>query len=484
MLNRSRSGPPASPAVPTDEEAVATGQRSAEALAAGQADPAGRGSGGQAVWTVVDQVLSSVANFGLTIVVAREVDQLTAGAFAYAFLVLSFCLGVSRAISTDPLVIRFSAASPEARARAVAAASGAMGMLGLLAGVVCAVAGLLLGDVLGAALLMLLVVLPGQFLQDSWRSASFASRHARRAAANDAVRVAVQFGALGACAWTGVDDLRWYMAAWALGAWTAGLFGLWQFRATVSPRASLGWLRGNTGLSVRLGAGYAINMGAVTVTTTVLTGMLGLVATGGLRFAQTVLGPIQVAFGALTSFMIPMLARRLAARGPQALRRPAIVVSAGACALCIVVVGVLLILPSSVGEQLLGSSWEGTREVMAPVGVGQCLIALGMGGALPLLAMGRADLMLRVTALQAPLLLGFGLRRRPGRDQRRGVGDGRRPGLRVRAGALPVPPGDADGGRPVDRGRPARGGSRHQLTRPRFSRARGGPAPPGRPRRR
>ncbi|MGY1749212.1 hypothetical protein [Modestobacter sp. SYSU DS0511] len=407
MLSRSRPGDAGPAALPAEEEAIAAGQPSAEAVATGPGE--GRGSGRQAVWTVIDQVLSSVANFGLTIAVAREVDQVAAGAFAYAFLVLSFGLGVSRAISTDPLVIRFSAATAEARARAVTAAAGAMVLLGLVAGLLCALAGVLVGDVLGAALLMLVLVLPAQFVQDSWRSASFASRNARRAAANDAVRVVVQFGGLGLCAGLGVDDLRWYMAAWAVGAWTAGLFGMWQFRAVLSPRASFGWLRGNAGLSVRLGAGYAINMGAVTLTTTLLTGMLGLVATGGLRFAQTVLGPIQVAFGALTSFMIPMLARRLAARGPRALLRPALLVSAGAGALCVVVVAVLLLLPSSVGEQLLGSSWDGAREVMAPVGVGQCLIALAMGGSLPLLAMGRGDLMLRVTSLQAPLLLGFGL---------------------------------------------------------------------------
>ncbi|MQA34024.1 hypothetical protein [Modestobacter roseus] len=395
------------PAVDAEEEAVAGGQPAAEAVATGP--PEGGGSGRQALWTVVDQVLSSVANFGLTIAVAREVDQVAAGAFAYAFLVLSFGLGVSRAISTDPLVIRFSAASAEARARAVTAAAGAMIMLGLVAGLVCALAGVLVGDVLGAALLLLVLVMPGQFVQDSWRSAAFASRNARRAAANDAVRVVVQFSGLGLCAALGVQDLRWFMVAWAVGAWTAGLFGMWQFRAALSPRASVGWLRSNAGLSVRLGAGYAINMGAVTLTTTLLTGMLGLVATGGLRFAQTVLGPMQVAFGALTSFMIPLLARRLAARGARTLLRPAVLVSAGATTLCVLVVTTLLLLPSSVGEQLLGSSWAGAREVMAPVGVGQCLVALALGGSLPLLAMGRGDLMLRVTSVQAPLLLGFGL---------------------------------------------------------------------------
>ncbi|WP_409331684.1 hypothetical protein [Trujillonella humicola] len=363
----------------------------------------------QAAWTIAAQVLSSVANFGLTIAVARAVDAQVGGAFAYAFLVFSLVIAVSRAVTTDPLTIRFSAAAAADRDVAIAQAASSAAGVGLLSGVVCALVGLVLGGDLGLALLMLAVVLPGQLLQDAWRSAAFASNDARRATVNDGLRVVVQFAGIALVIWSGVDSLVWYMGAWAAGAWAAALLGMWQFRRPSGAARSLAWLRAHAGLSVRLGSGILINMGAVTLTTSLLVVVVGVADTGGLRFAQSVLGPIQVLFGAVTAFMVPLLARRLARSGPGSLRRPAALVSLGALAVSAAVVAVLLVIPPSVGEELLGDSWQGARAVMAAVGTMQCFVALSLGASHLVMAMGRADLMLRIALLQAPLLLALGV---------------------------------------------------------------------------
>ncbi|OMQ15502.1 hypothetical protein A7K94_0209005, partial [Modestobacter sp. VKM Ac-2676] len=79
-------------------------------------------------------MLSSLANFGLTIAVARAVDEQLGGVFTYAFMVFTLVIGLTRAVSTDPLVIRFSAADTVARGRAVAQAAGASTAMGLAAG--------------------------------------------------------------------------------------------------------------------------------------------------------------------------------------------------------------------------------------------------------------------------------------------------------------------------------------------------------------
>lgn len=380
-----------------------------EAAETEPAPPVPTGSARQAAWTLADQVLSSVANFGLTIAVARAMDAQVGGAFAYAFLVFTLVIALSRAVTTDPLTIRFSAAHPASRSDAIAQAAASAGAVGFVAGALSAGAGLVLGGDLGHAMLLLAVVLPGQLLQDAWRAAAFASADARRATINDAVRVAVQFGVIGVCIWTGTDDLSWYMGAWAAGAWAAALLGMWQFRRPAAPARVLAWLRTHAGLSVRLGAGVLINMGAVTLTMSLLVAIVGVADTGGLRFAQSVLGPIQVLFGAMTAFVLPLMARRLAAAGARSLRGPAIVVSTAAAGISLVVVVVLLVLPDSMGEELLGASWDGARQVMAAVGLAQCFIALALGGSLSAMAMGRADITLTVAALQAPLLLGLGL---------------------------------------------------------------------------
>jgi O-antigen/teichoic acid export membrane protein len=367
--------------------------------------PAGR----QAGWTIADQLVVSATNFLLTIAVARAVDARTGGAFTYALLVFTFGLGLMRTIATDPLVIRFSAASRKRRTTSLAAAAGAGVLLGLVAALLSLAAGLVAGGDLGLALVLLAVVFPGHFLQDSWRSAAFTIGHARAAAVNDVVRMVCQVLGIALCIWAGTDDLAWYMATWAASAWVAALVGVRQFGRPGSWRRASAWLRENTALSLRLGGDYAVNIGGITLTTSLLAALLGLTATGGLRFAQTLLGPIQVLFGAVAAFMVPMLVRLLTARGPQALRRPAWVLSLGCLLVSITVVGLLLLLPESIGRELLGDSWDNARAVLLPVGVTQSAIAIALGGGLPLKAMGRADLLLRVTLFQAPLVLGLSL---------------------------------------------------------------------------
>ncbi|SFE04293.1 hypothetical protein [Blastococcus tunisiensis] len=366
-------------------------------------------NGRVAAWTLLDQGLASLATFGLTIAVARAVDPRVGGIFTYVFVIFQLSQGLAKAVGTDPLLIRFSAVDAVARARATAQAAATSANLGMLVGVVSLAVGLVLGDQLGLALILLLAVLPGQLLQDAWRSAAFAAAQPHKAAANDALRVVTLAGAIGVCIASGTQQLGWYLAAWATGAWVGALLGMVQFGRPAGPRGSFGWLRGHLGLNLRLGAGYVINMGAVALTTSLLVALLGFAATGGLRFAQTLLGPMQVLFSATTAFMLPLLARRLAAQGPGALRRPAVVMSALATTAAGVVVATLLLLPEEAGQELLGRSWAAAREVLPAVGAVTCLMAVSLGASVALLALGRADSLLRVTLVQAPLLLGCGV---------------------------------------------------------------------------
>jgi O-antigen/teichoic acid export membrane protein len=363
----------------------------------------------QAIWTIADQLLSSTANFVLAIAVARAVDERLGGAFTYTLLLFTFALGLMRTITTDPLLIRFSAEEREVRRPAVAQAAGSSVILGVVAATLAVTAGLLVGGDLGLALVLLAAVVPGHFLQDSWRSAAFAIGDARKAAINDAVRLVCQSAALGICLWADTSQLGWYMGSWAVSAWAAALVGWWQFGRPGRWRQSTAWLRENAGLSMRLGGDFAINIGGIALTTTLLAAVLGLAATGGLRFAQTLLGPIQVLFGAVAAFMVPFLVRRLAACGSQALRRPAVLLSLGCFLASALVVGLLMVLPDVAGRELLGDSWDNARAVLLPVGVTQSAIAIALGGGLPLKAMGRADLLLRVTLIQAPLIFALAL---------------------------------------------------------------------------
>ena len=372
-------------------------------------DDAAPRTSSQVLWALVSQGLTSVTTLILTIAVARALDEGPAGAFAYAFVVFTLAIGLSRATSSDPLVIRFSAADPAQQRRGIAQAAAASLGVGVAGGVLCALAGLVLGGEVGLALVLLLVVLPGQLLQDCWRNAAFATRDARAAAVNDGVRFVVQLAAIAACVIVGTDDLAWYLLGWAASSWAGAAAAMLYFGPPTGPRGALSWYRENAGLSVRLGSDYVLNMGSITLTMSVLAATLGLVATGGIRFAQTLLGPLRVLHGALVSLIVPSMARAMDRGGPGAVRRPAMLGGVLAVGSAAAVVGVMLVIPDAVGRELLGASWSSARAVLPAVGAAQIIIAIAMSGSLPLKAMGRADRLLQVSTVQGPLMLLLGV---------------------------------------------------------------------------
>jgi hypothetical protein len=59
-------------------------------------------------WGLVDQVLSSATNFGGSVLAARALSSSGFGAVAIGFSVFLLVLGIARAWSSEPLVIRYS----------------------------------------------------------------------------------------------------------------------------------------------------------------------------------------------------------------------------------------------------------------------------------------------------------------------------------------------------------------------------------------
>jgi O-antigen/teichoic acid export membrane protein len=72
-----------------------------------------RSAAGRFGWGLADQAVCSLTNFALSILVARSVHPEDFGAFTLAFAVYLFVLGLSRALGTDPLAVRFSNSSRE-----------------------------------------------------------------------------------------------------------------------------------------------------------------------------------------------------------------------------------------------------------------------------------------------------------------------------------------------------------------------------------
>lgn len=367
----------------------------------------GRGLGGRTVWTFADQALSSLTNAALSILVAREVTSEAFGAFAVVLLTFSFAIGTMRAVVTDPLVIRFSGADHERWRRATAATAGAALLLGAGVGVVLVGVALLLGAPVGPALLALGLVLPGLLVQDAWRFGFFAAGRPAAATLNDLTWAVLQLLAIALLIVTDRADVVALTLAWGLSAVGAAAVGCWQVRALPDLRGGVRWFRQHLDLSTRLGTDYVVNMGAVNLATYLIGAIAGLVAVGALRAAQVLLGPLQLAFAAFTALVLPMMASR-AARG-RAPRGLALATSAVAGAVASLWLTLLLLLPDAVGTQLLGDSWQGARSVLLPTGLVLVAVALSTGAALGFKAIGRPGMLVRVTAVQAPLILLLGV---------------------------------------------------------------------------
>jgi O-antigen/teichoic acid export membrane protein len=361
---------------------------------------------GRAAWTLTDQALSSLTNFGLSIVVATSVSAAAFGAFSIALLTFSFLIGINRATVSDPLMIRYSAAPPDVLAAAVRRAAGTALAVGVGTGALCALVGLFFSADARTALLALGLALPGLLVQDTWRYGFFAAGRPAAATVNDAVWAVVQFSLVGVLLATGSGSVLLFTLAWGGAALAAGLVGCRQLGAVPDPLAARAYFRENRHLSVRMGIDFVLNMGAVNIATYVVGAIVGLAGVGGLRAAQTLLGPLQLLFSGLSSFVLPVFSKRVAAGGR--LRRLAVttaLVAGGVAALWVLV---LLFLPRSLGVALLGESWDGAREVMLPSGIVSISVAVAMGASIGLKALSRPDYLLRVTLVQAPLIVGLG----------------------------------------------------------------------------
>lgn len=362
---------------------------------------------GRIIWTTLDQVVSSATNAAVSFLVARQLGASEFGSFAVAFIAFAFVSGLARAIVTDPLLIRFSAATDDARRRAVGDAAGAMLIAGAVSSAFCAAVGLSVSGLTGAVLVALAVVLPGLLLQTAWRQSFFAAGRPRAAFVNDGAWAVMQIGGLAAVELTGGGSAIELMLVWGSAAAIAAVLGAVQ--AGTRPRLGGGvaWLRRHRDLGARFGTEFALSQGAANVTMILVGVVATITAVGSIRGAQVLLGPVMVLFLSITAFALPLLSRRVAVGG--GITRLSIAIGGVAGGLTLLWTLLLLLLPAALGRELLGATWPGAREVLAFSGLQWVAIGIASGATLGLKAHGRAATLLRLTLIQAPLMIVLGV---------------------------------------------------------------------------
>lgn len=355
----------------------------------------------RAGWGVADQALCSLGNLAVGALVARSVAPASFGAFGLAFSTYLIVLGACRALVAEPLVVRFSARDDREWRAATGAATGSALLIGVAAGLAAVVVGFAAGGLFGRALLALGVVLPGLVLQDTWRYAFFAAGRGRQAFTND-LAAAAALPALAALS-SGTHPVGLFVLVWGAAGTFAALIGSLQARLAPAPRAGVGWLRGQRDLSLpylgefaALGAGEAALFGVA--------GLAGLAAAGALRAGQILLGPLRVLFLGVRLVAIPEGVRLLADPRSRP-RTAAVLLSALLAGVALAWGAMLLVLPSSLGESLVGRSWGEARHVIVPL----CLAMAGTGAVtgafVGLRALAAARRSLRSRLLVAPFMV-------------------------------------------------------------------------------
>jgi len=358
---------------------------------------------GKAGWNLGDQMLSTLTNAVLAVLVThQDHGGSAAGAFSAAFLIFSFAIAVERALTGQVLTIRYSAAGDDEWPGIASRALGTVAVLAAPAGGAMIVAGLLFGGELRWPLIAVGVTLVPMLLQDTIRGVFFAQSRADLAALNDAVWAVVQFSVMGviiAGGWATAGSLTF---AWGASATCGVVLGAVQLRAGLHLNAARAWVRAHGDLLGYLLPETLITSGGAYVAFLAIGTIIDLSALGAVSYARQILGPLMILGAATASFAMPEVARRvhLSARVRYLLGVGIAVMTAVAS---LAYVGIVMLVPDSIGTAVFHDTWTGARAVLLPMGLFSALAGACLGPFMVIAAMGHAKRTFRLTVLQTVL---------------------------------------------------------------------------------
>jgi O-antigen/teichoic acid export membrane protein len=363
----------------------------------------GRAAGKRAAWGLADQAFSSLTNFALSAVIARSVSPREFGGFALVFATYLLALGIARALSTLPLLVRFSAVSDEEWRVAARQATGTAVTVGLAGGVVCVLAAIVFESV-RAPLLALAVALPGLLLQESWRLAFVARGTPALALINDLIWTLTLVPAMLVPIGMGSDSAEPFILAWGAAGAIGALAGIVQVRLLPTPAIASAWVREHWDLAGRQLGEFATLSGSQQAIMYLAGAVAGLVGAGALRAGQVLLGPLHVAYQGTWFIALSELVRLLK-------RRPTRFVSA--CVAISILLGLggllytvlLVAFGSRFGPLVLGATWPKARVVVVPLAIAASCTGAWLGANVGLRALEQPARSLRVRLVVALLVL-------------------------------------------------------------------------------
>ncbi len=360
---------------------------------------------GRMGWGIGDQAVSSLTNFLLGVAVARHVSTKELGAFFIVFSTYLIVLALSRPVTTQPLLIRYSTAQEEDWREASRAATGTAAVIGVISGgAVVFVGWFIVKGPLGESLIALGLALPGLVIQETWRAVFFAASRGQHAVLNDVIWGVTMLGFLSLIFAWGPATTPAIVGAWGASATIAAVAGVIQARIMPSPRLAKSWYTRHSDLSIPLLGDSAIRIGTNSLSWYLIGIIAGLAAVGGLKGTQLLLGPTNVIVMGIGLAALPESARNLA-RSTTSLRHTMVAITSVSATSVLAWGALLFFLPESVGRQLLGATWEEAHSLLGPMIIAFTFGAAALGARSGLLALAESGRILVTGAIEMVIFL-------------------------------------------------------------------------------
>jgi O-antigen/teichoic acid export membrane protein len=346
------------------------------------------------ILTIVDQAVSSTSNILIVMAIARVTSPSYFGLIALLLTGVYTGVAITRQALGTPLMLANAKGQESVRHAAQRSLS-----VSLLFGAVIGSAILLCGYILGEVGIAAAVATAAPFVlaQDIYRIAAISLDRSALALLWDGIWAAIS-GLILVATWRGADELTGILTVYIWGICAAicavGLGAM----ARIGPQVTsiVQWWRQNLRHRIRFGSEAAIGSLTVLSVSTLVAFIIGPAATGALRGAGIVFGPLNILISAIPLIIVPDSAR---ARDTLAQVWRRLWPFASLLSLVALTVALLgYVLPARIGQLFLGESWEQVRPLLPFTGLEYLALAwLSCNRtALQVSAMSREILHLRV----------------------------------------------------------------------------------------
>lgn len=313
----------------------------------------------------LDQIISSAGNGFMLLAVARVASVEAFGVTAFLVAITSAGVGLARGALGTPLMLMSDEGWPAIRDEARAATAVAVLLAASIDVTVLGAAFMLGYPAVGIAFA---AALPFVLVQDVLRYAAIADLRPYLALASDAIWT-TGLASLLVATWFRREllDETQIVASWGALAGVSAVVLMLALRIVPGSRGLKRFWRRAAGSRVRFGVDGALEQVNVTVVVLVTTLIIGPAAAAALRGASTVLAPLAVLMSALPIVVIPESVRAGASseRVWRRLRR----IGTGASVAVIVVGAMVTLVPSVLGEMILGETWVSTKVLLPIIAV-------------------------------------------------------------------------------------------------------------------